>query len=114
MVSQDALLDFQKNIDGKPIQTADFNIIDKSGTRYIATAEKGIANTTNSKYGTTQKVEGTIAGTIKKSKLFREKNIDLSSYSLNSEIQIAKDLLLTLNDIGSREIIVSRNSENER
>lgn len=105
---------FTEEHNNKPIQTADFNIIDASGTRYIATAEKGIANTTKAKYGTTKKVNGTIAGTLKKSKILRERNIDLSSYTLNSDIQVVKDLLLTLNDVGNKEIIISRNNQNER
>lgn len=105
---------FTEEYKNEPIQTADFNIIDASGTKYIATAEKGIANTTNAKYGTTKKVDGTIAGTLKKSKILRARDIDLSSYTLNSDIQVVKDLLLTLNEVGNKEIIVSRNSQNER
>ena len=104
---------FSEEYENKPVITADFNVVNESNTRYIATAEKGVANN-NKPYGTTQKVDGTVAGTIKKSKLFREKNIDLSSYTLNAEMQIVKDLLLSLNEIGNKEIIISRNSQNER
>lgn len=110
----DCFVRFSEEYRNEPIKTADFNIIDASGTRYIATADTGIANTTKTKYGTTQKVNGTIAGTLKQSKILREKNIDLSSYNLNAEIQTVKNMLLNLNKVGSEEIIIPRNSQNER
>lgn len=114
MDNQAVLLDILKKRSGKPIHTANFNIIDKSGRNYIATADTGIANINDSSHGTTKKVEGAIAGLVKQSKILRETDFNLGDYNLGPYIQNIKNLLLTLNEVGDKQIIISRNIQNER
>ena len=87
----------------------DFSLIDKSGTKYVATTSERIGNTSNSKVGSNQTVSGHVSGTLKSSHYLREKEMRADDFGINSEIQRLENLLTNLNTIGNDEIIVSRN-----